>query len=109
MLAGVIEIDNLHGAREVLGRQIPDPFRPVAHDDFVLGTAPAALPGFQVKALAESLGGVESLVDHPASMTHASVPAGERRKLGIGDGLLRLSVGIEDPEDLIADLKNALS
>jgi cystathionine gamma-lyase len=60
-------------------------------------------------SLAESLGGVESLVDHPALMTHASVPKGERRKLGIGDGLLRLSVGVEDPEDLVADLRNALA
>jgi len=59
-------------------------------------------------SLAESLGGVESLVEHPASMTHASVPPEERRRLGIGDGLLRLSVGIEDPADLIADLRRAL-
>jgi cystathionine gamma-lyase len=58
-------------------------------------------------ALAESLGGVESLIDHPASMTHASVPRAERLKAGFGDGLLRLSVGIEDVEDLIADLDAA--
>ena len=59
-------------------------------------------------ALAESLGGVESLVSHPASMTHASVPAGERARLGIADDLVRLSVGIEDVEDLQDDLAQAL-
>ncbi len=63
----------------------------------------------EVFSLAESLGGVESLVDHPAIMTHASVPAEERAKLGISDTLIRLSVGIEDVDDLIADLDRALS
>jgi len=62
----------------------------------------------QVFSLAESLGGVESLVDHPAIMTHASVPAEERAKLGISDQLIRLSVGIEALDDLIADLDQAL-
>jgi cystathionine gamma-lyase len=62
----------------------------------------------EVFALAESLGGVESLVDHPAIMTHASVPAAERAKLGISDTLIRLSVGIEDVDDLVADLERAL-
>jgi len=60
-------------------------------------------------ALAESLGGVESLVDHPAIMTHASVPAANRRKLGISDGLIRLSVGVEDVRDLRAELEAALA
>jgi cystathionine gamma-lyase len=60
-------------------------------------------------ALAESLGGVESLIEHPAIMTHASVPAAQREMLGIADGLCRLSVGIEDADDLIADLDNALA
>jgi cystathionine gamma-lyase len=59
-------------------------------------------------ALAESLGGVESLVDHPAIMTHASVPAANRRKLGISDGLIRLSVGVEDVRDLREELDAAL-
>jgi len=59
--------------------------------------------------LAESLGGVESLICHPATMTHASVPAEVRQQVGIGDGLLRLSVGLEDVEDLRADLEYALS
>ncbi len=59
-------------------------------------------------ALAESLGGVESLIEHPALMTHASIPAEQRARLGIGDGLIRLSVGIEDVEDLRGDLRRAL-
>jgi cystathionine beta-lyase len=62
-----------------------------------------------VFSLAESLGGVESLLGHPASMTHASIPKAEREKSGITDSLLRLSVGIEDAEDLIEDLTNALN
>jgi cystathionine gamma-lyase len=62
----------------------------------------------EIFALAESLGGVESLVDHPAIMTHASVPAEKRAALGISDKLIRLSVGIEDLDDLIADLDHAL-
>ena len=60
-------------------------------------------------ALAESLGGVESLIEHPAIMTHASVPVEQRIKLGISDGLLRISVGIEDINDLLSDLKQALA
>ncbi len=64
---------------------------------------------FKVFSLAESLGGVESLINHPATMTHASIPKEEREKAGVVDGLLRLSVGVEDVEDLIQDLKNALT
>jgi len=63
----------------------------------------------KVFALAESLGGVESLIEHPASMTHASVPAEERRAVGLADGLIRLSVGIEDYADLLADLEQAFA
>jgi cystathionine gamma-lyase len=59
-------------------------------------------------SLAESLGGVESLIEHPGLMTHASLPAAMRAALGIGDGLIRLSVGIEDPQDLIGELQQAL-
>ena len=59
--------------------------------------------------LAESLGGVESLAGHPASMTHASIPKVEREKSGVVDSLIRLSVGIEDAADLIEDLKQALA
>jgi cystathionine gamma-lyase len=59
--------------------------------------------------LAESLGGVESLIELPALMTHASLPAERRAEVGIDDGLIRLSVGIEESEDLIADLRQALA
>lgn len=62
-----------------------------------------------VFSLAESLGGVESLINHPASMTHASIPKAEREKAGVTDSLLRLSVGVEDIDDLINDLKSALA
>lgn len=62
----------------------------------------------KVFSLAESLGGVESLINHPATMTHGSVPKEDRERVGFEDNLLRLSVGVEDYEDLIADLENAL-
>ena len=73
-----------------------------------LGRARRVLERTQLFTLAESLGGVESLIEHPAIMTHASIPADQRDKLGISDSLIRLSVGIEDPDDLIADLDQAL-
>ncbi len=79
---------------------------------FIKGDLDAArrfLERCEVFSLAESLGGVESLVDHPAIMTHASVPAAERAKLGISDTLIRLSVGIEAVDDLLMDLDQALS
>ena len=63
----------------------------------------------RVFTLAESLGGIESLIEHPAIMTHASVPPEVRQQLGFVDGLVRLSVGIEDAADLIADLEQALA
>lgn len=63
---------------------------------------------FKVFSLAESLGGVESLINHPATMTHASIPKEEREKAGVVDNLLRLSVGVEDIEDLLEDIKQAL-
>jgi cystathionine beta-lyase/cystathionine gamma-synthase len=62
----------------------------------------------RLMALAESLGGVETLISHPASMTHASVPAERRHAMGLTDSLVRISVGIEDAGDLIADLEQAL-
>jgi cystathionine gamma-lyase len=74
-----------------------------------LPAARAVLGKTNLFALAESLGGVESLIEHPAIMTHASVPADVREQLGISDGLIRLSVGIEHVEDLIADLEQALT
>jgi cystathionine beta-lyase/cystathionine gamma-synthase len=66
------------------------------------------LSSTKVFSLAESLGGVESLINHPASMTHASIPREERIKNGLSDSLIRLSVGIEDAEDLIEDLAKAI-
>ncbi len=77
----------------------------------IKGGLPAArsfLKKVKIFACAESLGGVESLIEHPAIMTHASIPPEARAKLGISDGLIRLSVGIEDAQDLVDDLKQAL-
>jgi cystathionine beta-lyase/cystathionine gamma-synthase len=71
--------------------------------------AKAMLDRVRVISLAESLGGVESLISHPASMTHASIPPERRAELGITDGMVRLSVGIEDVQDLLADLEQALA
>lgn len=79
---------------------------------FIKGGLPAArvfLESVKVFALAESLGGVESLIEHPAIMTHASVPIEQRKALGIDDSLIRLSVGIEDVSDLIEDLSQAFN
>lgn len=76
--------------------------------DNSLEKATKTVEQLQLFTLAESLGGVESLAGHPASMTHASIPKAEREKSGVVDGLIRLSVGIEDSEDLIQDLKQAL-
>lgn len=73
-----------------------------------LGRARAVVERTRVFSLAESLGGVESLVGHPATMTHAGVPRDMRERMGLTDGLVRLSVGIEDVEDLVADLEQAL-
>ncbi|MBR9988517.1 MAG: cystathionine gamma-synthase family protein [Gemmatimonadetes bacterium] len=67
------------------------------------------LDALKVAKLAVSLGGTESLVSHPASMTHADVPAADKERMGISDGLIRISVGIEHPEDIIADLRQALA
>jgi cystathionine beta-lyase len=66
------------------------------------------LKGTQLFALAESLGGVESLIGHPATMTHAAIPREERIANGLSDSLIRLSVGVEDADDLIEDLKQAI-
>jgi cystathionine beta-lyase/cystathionine gamma-synthase len=74
-----------------------------------LESARTLLKSVRLCSLAESLGGVETLISHPASMTHASVPPEDRKRLGITGGLVRISVGIEDVEDLIADLDQALA
>jgi cystathionine gamma-lyase len=78
---------------------------------FELGSLDAArrlLNSVKLHALAESLGGVETLISHPATMTHASVPAETRARIGITDGLVRISAGIEDIDDLKEDLSQAL-
>ncbi|MBI2620289.1 MAG: PLP-dependent transferase [Ignavibacteriales bacterium] len=81
----------------------------IAFDLGTLEKAKSLLKRVKLCSLAESLGGVETLISHPATMTHASIPAEERKKIGVTDGLVRLSVGIEDVEDIIADLKQALA
>src|SRR5690349_21353738 len=70
--------------------------------------ATTLMESVELFSLAESLGGVESLINHPASMTHASIPKEERQKSGLVDSLIRLSIGVEDSEDLVADLSQAL-
>ncbi len=80
----------------------------LSFDTGSLEHARTVLKSVRLCGLAESLGGVETLVSHPATMTHASVPPDERKRLGITDGLIRISVGIEDVEDIIADLHQAL-
>ena len=81
----------------------------VAFETGSLENARKVLENVKICTLGESLGGVESLISHPATMTHASVPVERREELGITDGLVRVSVGIEDIEDIIADLDQALS
>jgi cystathionine beta-lyase/cystathionine gamma-synthase len=98
-----------HPQHELAARQMGGVYGGVV--SFELGDEAAAvrvLEALRLFTLAESLGAVESLAEHPGLMTHASVPIEERRRIGLGDGLLRLSVGIEDLEDLIADLDDAL-
>ena len=73
-----------------------------------LANATKLMESVELFSLAESLGGVESLINHPASMTHASIPKEERIKNGLSDSLIRLSIGVEDVEDLMADLNQAL-
>ncbi len=80
----------------------------IAFETGSLAAARGVLDNVRLCALAESLGGVETLISHPATMTHASIPAEQRARLGITEGLVRISVGIEDVEDIIADLDAAL-
>ena len=100
-----------HPNHEVAKRQMKDFGGMVSFDlkEDNLDTANKMLSGTHLFALAESLGGVESLIGNPASMTHGSVPREERLKVGMTDSLIRLSVGIEDIEDLIQDLDKALA
>jgi cystathionine gamma-lyase len=99
-----------HPGHEVARAQMDDFGGMIAFDlaDDDVETAHAVLEEVAVFTLAESLGGVESLIEHPASMTHASIPAEERETIGLTDSLLRLSVGVETLDDLEADLRRAL-
>ena len=94
-----------HPGHDVAARQMSAPGGMISFElNGTLENAVAFLRALRIFACAESLGGVESLAEHPAIMTHASLPPEARRALGIGDGLIRLSVGLEDPSDLVADL-----
>jgi cystathionine beta-lyase/cystathionine gamma-synthase len=99
-----------HPGHEIAARQMDDFGGMIAFElkDNDLDQAMNFVASTELFALAESLGGVESLIEHPAAMTHASVPAEIRDELGISDGFIRLSVGVEDAEDLIADLEQAM-
>jgi len=98
-----------HPNRAIAGRQMRMFGGMVSFEVADEATAFRTLERLKIFALAESLGAVESLAEHPARMTHASIPASERQRAGVADGLIRLSVGVEDVADLIADLENALS
>ena len=98
-----------HPQHELAKRQMAGFGGMISFDTGSLENARKVLKSVRLCSLAESLGGVETLVSHPASMTHASVPSDERNRRGITDGLLRISVGIEEVEDIIADLDQALS
>jgi cystathionine beta-lyase/cystathionine gamma-synthase len=99
-----------HPQHELAKRQMKD-FGGMVCCELPGGIAPATqfVKDLKIFALAESLGGVESLIELPAPMTHASIPAEQRRAIGIEDGLVRLSVGIESPDDLIADIEQSLA
>lgn len=101
-----------HPQHDLAKRQMPDGFGGMVSFNFKSGEKADAvkfLENVKVFTLAESLGGVESLANHPALMTHASIPADKRAEIGITDDLVRLSVGIEDSDDLIADLESAFN
>ncbi|SNV41910.1 Cystathionine beta-lyase [Chryseobacterium taklimakanense] len=101
-----------HPQHDLAKRQMPNGFGGMVSFNFKSGEKADAvkfLENVKVFTLAESLGGVESLANHPALMTHASIPADKRAEIGITDDLVRLSVGIEDSDDLIADLESAFN
>jgi cystathionine beta-lyase/cystathionine gamma-synthase len=98
-----------HPGRSVAARQMRMFGGMVSFEVADEAAALRTLERLQLFALAESLGAVESLAEHPARMTHASMPLSERERAGLGDGLIRLSVGVEDVADLIADLESALT
>ncbi|MBZ5543518.1 MAG: cystathionine gamma-synthase [Acidobacteriia bacterium] len=97
-----------HPQHELARKQMSGFGGMIAFETGSLENARTVLNSVRLCSLAESLGGVETLISHPATMTHASVPAEERQRIGITDGLVRISVGIEDVEDLISDLDQAL-
>jgi methionine-gamma-lyase len=95
--------------REIAARQCPQAGSVIAFElEGGEAEAFAMLDGLRLIKLAVSLGGTESLAEHPATMTHADVDAETKRRLGISDSLIRLSVGVENPADIIADLERAL-
>ncbi len=101
-----------HPNHEIAAKQMKGGFGGMVSFNFASGKKEDAikfLENLKVFTLAESLGGVESLANHPALMTHASIPEDKRREIGISDDLVRLSVGIEDVDDLIADIEQALA
>ena len=98
-----------HGGRAVAQRQMRLFGGMVSFEVKDEATALRVLEKLEIFALAESLGAVESLAEHPARMTHASIPEAERKRSGVGDGLIRLSIGVEDAADLVADLEHALA
>jgi cystathionine beta-lyase/cystathionine gamma-synthase len=98
-----------HPQHEIARRQQTGFGGMISFDVSTMDAARTVLNNVKLCSLAESLGGVETLISHPASMTHSSVPPDVRKKVGITDGLVRLSVGIEDVEDLVADLDQALA
>jgi cystathionine beta-lyase/cystathionine gamma-synthase len=115
-LAGQVQLEKLyypglpeHPGHELMQRQATGFGSMISFDLETEARARQFLGAVKLFTLAESLGGVESLVCHPASMTHASVPPAERARVGLTDGLVRLSVGIEDAADLIADLEQAFA
>jgi cystathionine beta-lyase/cystathionine gamma-synthase len=97
-----------HPQHELASRQASGYGGIISLDLGSLEQARVFMESLRLFALAESLGGVESLVCHPATMTHASVPPADRQRIGITDGLVRLSVGVEDVEDLVRDVLAAL-
>lgn len=99
-----------HGQHEVAAKQMSDFGAMVSFclKDDTIDRANKVMSGTEIFTLAESLGGVESLISHPASMTHGSIPREVRLKAGLTDSLIRLSLGVEDSEDLVEDLKQAI-
>jgi cystathionine beta-lyase/cystathionine gamma-synthase len=98
-----------HPQHELAKRQMKGFGGMISFETGSLENAKVVLKSVRLCSLAESLGGVETLISHPATMTHASVPPEQRQRIGITDGLVRISVGIEDVDDLIADLDQALA